>query len=66
MNAVTTDRLLSAKDTAAILGCCVATVWRRAAAGKIPKPVKLDGTTRWSESEIQDLIEEAKSQRVAA
>lgn len=66
MNAITADRLLSVKDTAAILGCSVATVWRRAAAGKIPQPVKLEGTTRWSESEIQNLVEEAKAQRAAA
>ncbi|WP_299661701.1 helix-turn-helix domain-containing protein [uncultured Ruegeria sp.] len=66
MNAVTGDRLISVRDTAAALGVSVATVWRRAAAGKIPEPVKLEGTTRWSEAEIQDLIKEAKSQRVAA
>lgn len=66
MNAITGDRLLSVKDTAAILGCSVATVWRRTAAGKIPQPVKMEGTTRWSESEIQDLVEEAKAQRAAA
>lgn len=65
MNAFTGDRLLSVKDTAAVLGCSVATVWRRAAAGKIPEPVRIVGSTRWSESEIQELIEEAKAQRAA-
>lgn len=63
MNAITGDRLLSARDTAAFLGCSVATVWRRAAAGKLPKPIKLDGTTRWFESEIHNVVEEAKAQR---
>ncbi len=65
MNAITGDRLLSVRDTAAILGCSVATVWRRTAARKIPPPVKLDGTTRWFESEIYNLVEKAKAQRAA-
>ncbi|NOD48723.1 MULTISPECIES: AlpA family transcriptional regulator [unclassified Ruegeria] len=66
MNAATVDRLLSVKDTAAILGCSVATVWRRAAAGKVPQPVKMEGTTRWSESEINSFVEEAKAKRFTA
>lgn len=66
MTAITADRLLSDKQTAATLGVSVATVWRWATAGKIPKPVKLDGATRWVQSEIQGVIKEAKAQREAA
>ncbi|MDA8585566.1 helix-turn-helix domain-containing protein [Rhodobacteraceae bacterium] len=66
MNALTQDRLVSVRDTAAALGCSVATVWRRAADKSIPQPVKIGGMTRWSESELVSFIEEAKAQRVAA
>lgn len=66
MNTLTTDRLLSVKDTARALGCSVATVWRRVADGTISKPVKIGGMTRWPESEITALIESAKAEREAA
>ena len=62
----TTDRLLSVKETARALGCSVATVWRRVADGTIAQPVKIGGITRWPESEISALIEDAKAQREAA
>ena len=61
-----TDRLVSVKDTATAYGCSVATIWRRVAGGDIPKPVKIGGTTRWSEAEIAAHIEQAKSEREAA
>lgn len=60
------DRLVSVRDTADQLGCSVATVWRRVADGSIPKPVKIGGITRWSQSELSALIEDAKAEREAA
>lgn len=60
------DRLVSVKDTAAALGCSVATVWRKTADKSIPQPVKIGGMTRWSEAELVSFIEEAKAQRLAA
>ena len=54
------------KDTAAALGCSVATVWRRVADGTIGQPVKIGGMTRWPQSEITKVIEDAKAQREAA
>lgn len=60
------DRLVTVKDTAATLGCSVATVWRKTANNSIPQPVKIGGMTRWSEAELVSFIEDAKAQRVAA
>lgn len=60
------DRLVSVRDTASAYGCSVATVWRRVAEGTMPKPIKIGGTTRWSESEILQHIEAAKAERDAA
>jgi len=66
MKAATPDRLLSVRDTARALGCSVATVWRRTADHTLPQPIKIGGTTRWPESEIITLIEDAKAQRNSA
>ncbi|MEM8802897.1 MAG: helix-turn-helix domain-containing protein [Pseudomonadota bacterium] len=60
------DRLISVRDTAAILGCGVATVWRKTSEGSIPQPVKIGGLTRWSEAELSNFIENAKQAREAA
>lgn len=62
----TQDRLVSVRDTATLLGCSVVTVWRHAADGTIPQPVKIGGQTRSSRAEIIDRIQAAKQQREAA
>jgi excisionase family DNA binding protein len=62
----TSDTLITVREAAFSLGCSIATVWRRAADGSIPKPVKIGGMTRWSKAEISAFIEDAKSQRAAA
>ncbi len=66
MTAENHDKLISVRDTAAAFGCSVATVWRRVADGTIPQPVKIGSMTRWSLLEINDAIEKAKNERVAA
>ena len=66
MTHLSSDTLISVRDAASALGCSIATVWRRAADGSIPKPIKLGGMTRWSKAEIDAFIEQAKSQREAA
>lgn len=58
-----TDPLLIARESAAILKVSVPTFWRRVADGTIPKPVKLGGLSRWPKSEILDVIEKAKAAR---
>jgi predicted DNA-binding transcriptional regulator AlpA len=57
--------LLNVKEVAAVLGCSVASVWRRVADGTIPQPIKLGGTTRWLQPEIQTVIERAVNIREA-
>lgn len=66
MNSSHPERLLTVKETASALGCSVATVWRRVADGTLNQPVKLGGTTRWPQSEIEELIDRAKAARAAA
>ena len=60
------DRLVSVRDTAAALGCSVATVWRGVANGTLPQPIRIGGMTRWSAAEIEDFISAAKASREAA
>ncbi|MEO1143785.1 MAG: helix-turn-helix domain-containing protein [Pseudomonadota bacterium] len=66
MTAILQDRLVSVRDTAAVLGCSVATVWRGVAEKRLPQPIRIGGITRWSEAELTAFIEEAKNQRKAA
>jgi predicted DNA-binding transcriptional regulator AlpA len=58
-----TDPLLTAREGAAYLQISVPTFWRRVADGTIPRPVKLGGLSRWPQSEITSVIEQAKAQR---
>ena len=44
-------------------GCSVATVWRHAAAGLLPKPVKLGGLTRWVPEEVNAAVAAAMAAR---
>ncbi|MEL7178489.1 MAG: helix-turn-helix domain-containing protein [Pseudomonadota bacterium] len=60
------DRLVSVRDTAAMLGCSVATVWRKVSEGSFPQPMKIGGMTRWSETELLSFIDDAKQTREAA
>lgn len=59
-----TDPLLTARESAAFLRISVPTFWRRVADGTVSKPVKLGGLSRWPQSEVADVIERAKAQRV--
>ncbi len=40
------------------------TFYRRIADGTIPKPIKMGSLSRWSKSEIMEMIEEAKARRL--
>lgn len=51
------NRLIRDTETAALLGCCRATVWEMSKKGKIPAPVKIGGMARWRLSDIAALIE---------
>ena len=60
------ERLLTVRETASLLGCSVATVWRKASGAELPKPIRIGGMTRWSQGEIVAFIEDAKASREAA
>lgn len=55
--------LIRDEDVAKMLGCGKSTVWRWAAEGVIPKPVKIGGLSRWLASEIEALVGKAKLER---
>lgn len=59
-------RFLSAHDLADLLGCHVATVWRHVSAGKLPKPIRIGGLTRWPSEDLDAAIARAKAEREAA
>lgn len=58
------DPLLTVRESAAVLQISVPTFWRRVADGTVTKPVKLGGLSRWPESEILAVIEQAKAARI--
>lgn len=66
MSKTSGDRLVSVRDTAQMLGCSVATVWRKTTEEDFPQPVKIGGMTRWSTTEIHNYIENAKASREVA
>lgn len=63
MNSVEIDPLMRDGEAAELLGCSKATFWRRVSDGTIPKPVKIGGMSRWPQSEIVAVIDDAKSRR---
>ncbi|MBL4807660.1 MAG: DNA-binding protein [Rhodobacteraceae bacterium] len=61
MNSV--DLLIKDGEAADMLGCFKSTFWRRVADGTIPRPVKIGGMSRWPQSEITTVIDDAKALR---
>ena len=55
--------LLSAQETATMLGMSVATVWRRTNDGTLPQPVRIGGVTRWVRDELIEVISAAQAKR---
>ena len=55
--------LISDVETARLLGCSRATVWRRVADGTLPKPIKIGGLSRFVLSEINATVESAMAAR---
>ena len=60
------DPLLKDSEAATMLGCSKSTLWRRVADGTVPRPVKIGGMSRWLQSEIKAVIEQAIAQRNVA
>ena len=60
-----TDLLLTARDVADCLSISVRSVWRWAALGKIPAPVKFTShVVRWRASEIQRWIDDRTARKI--
>lgn len=57
------DRLLTDAQVAERLGVSKATVWRKAAAGILSKPIRLGHSSRWPESDLIEAVERLKAQR---
>lgn len=59
------DPLLADREAAALLGCGRSTLWRWAAAGIIPKPLKIGGMSRWKLSWLTAVVDKAEAKREA-
>ena len=44
--------LIDARKVARALDVSVRTIWRLNSAGKLPKPVRIQGSVRWDQDEI--------------
>ena len=51
-----TPALISASELAELLQVSTRTLWRLRSAGKLIKPIKLGGSTRWRLDEVQTWI----------
>lgn len=51
------QKLLAVGALAKTLSTSVRTVWRKRAAGQLPKPVRIGGSVRWRSSDIDRWIE---------
>lgn len=57
------ERLLSVREVSEILGLSIRTVYRQAAGGDFPKPIKVGGSSRFLLSEILAFFDRMKRQR---
>jgi len=52
------DRLLTPTETFRVLGLANSSGWAAAAAGRIPRPIRIGRRTRWSARALERWIEE--------
>jgi excisionase family DNA binding protein len=50
-------QLLQVKEVARLLKISVRQVWKLTASGKLPNPVRIAGSVRWRESDIEAWIQ---------
>lgn len=60
------DRLLRDTEAASMLGIGRSTFLRWVASGDLPKPVKMQGCTRWWQSEIEGYVADLSASRDSA
>ena len=56
-------KYLNLRDVADRYKCHSSSVWRWAADGRFPKPIKIGGCTRWIAAELDQFEEDAMSNR---
>jgi excisionase family DNA binding protein len=57
-SAIADDRLLlPVEDVARLLSVKPRTVWKWAACGRVPRPVKIGGRTLWRRAELEEWVE---------
>ena len=57
------DKMLDVNAGAILLGASVRTVWRLVAAKVLPKPVRIGGSTRWFESDLEEFQRRLRESR---
>ncbi|WP_375639416.1 helix-turn-helix transcriptional regulator [Bartonella sp. MM55XZML] len=57
------DILLTDRESAKLLHMSVSTFRRHVTNGSLPKPLKFDFLSRWLQSDLLNVIEQAKQQR---
>ncbi len=57
VNQVQQPLAISAKELANMLNVSLRQIWRLNATGKLPKPLRLNGSVRWSRKEVEAFIE---------
>lgn len=60
------DPLLTDKEVCSQLSCARSTLWRWVAEGTIPRPLKIGGTSRWRQSTVTRVVDEAEAEAYAA
>lgn len=50
------ERLLRVRDVADLLALSLRTVWRMAASGELPAPIRLGGSTRWRWGDLRAVV----------
>ncbi len=50
------NALLNVKEVAGMLNIGVSTIWRHVNNGQMPKPIKIGGSVRWRQTDIDQWI----------
>jgi predicted DNA-binding transcriptional regulator AlpA len=58
--------LVSAKTAAELLDISKATFWRRVQDGTFPKPLRIQGATRWNWRELEQAIADLSNARASS
>ena len=57
------DKMLDLNPVAILLGVSVRTVWRLVSSKVLPKPVRIGGSTRWFESDLEAFQRKLREER---